>query len=1153
VSKKQVYIGETILNTSPDQVEGNFVVLENEQFYKISNVDNMNPFFMSIVSNSDHWMFIWSNGGLSAGRKNPDSALFPYYTDDKILDSADITGNKTIILASLNNKTFLWEPFSDKYSGLYNTERNLYKNIFGNKVIFEEINNDLGLLYHYTWCNSEKYGFIKRSKIINLTSNEVSLSILDGIQNVLPYGVEQKLQEVYSTLADGYKKNELDTKSGLGLYSLSSIPVDKAEPSEALKATTVWSTGLENSTKLLSSSQLNRFRKGCNVEQEVDIKALRGAYFDVAEINLSASAEKEWFLVAELNQDAAEVMGLIQKLINRENIKTELIKEIEKGTVALTKIIANADGLQRSADKLTNARHYANVLFNVMRGGIFEKDYQVRKDDLLKFAQSANFFVFEQFSDFFGGLNKTINYIDLLRLAEQKSDSQLLRIIYEYLPLTFSRRHGDPSRPWNQFNIDVQNEDGSPNLSYQGNWRDIFQNWEALGLSFPGYVESMISKFLNASTIDGYNPYRITRDGIDWEILDPADPWSNIGYWGDHQIIYLQKLLELSAQFHPNTLNRFVNQNIFCYANVPYRIKSYAELLSDPRDTILFDNDLEMMINDRVSKTGADGRLVWDEHNEVYQVNLIEKLLVSVLSKFTNFVPEGGIWLNTQRPEWNDANNALVGNGLSMVTLYYIRRFQLFFAKFIETCEMNTFELSEEVYGLFLSIDDAFEKHSSKLQGAISNLNRREMMDDLGKAGENYRSEIYKNGFSGVKKQLDENKLIKFINRSLEYIDHSIRANKRDDHLYHSYNLMKIEKDGSVSIRYLYEMLEGQVAILSSSYLSGSESLQLLSALKNSKLYREDQNSYILYPNRTLARFTDKNNIPVQDFNKSKLLKKLVNEGNREIIIQDTEGNVHFSGHIRNSDVLKKSIDHLIHQGYKKMTSDEIQHILDIYENVFDHQSFTGRSGTFYKYEGLGSIYWHMVSKLLLAVQETLYRFTKDNDDKVIAGKLIEYYYDIRAGIGFNKTVENYGAFPMDPYSHTPAHLGAQQPGMTGQVKEDIMARFGELGVVVQDGFICFDPLLLRKEEFLKTETTFSYYDVGGNDKQLKIPNSSMVFTFNQTPIIYTLSDENSVFITNSANETYKFSELKIDKSWSEHLFNRTGEIKKIEILFCFE
>ncbi|MCC5021732.1 MAG: hypothetical protein J6386_02535 [Candidatus Synoicihabitans palmerolidicus] len=30
--------------------------------------------------------------------------------------------------------------------------------------------------------------------------------------------------------------------------------------------------------------------------------------------------------------------------------------------------------------------------------------------------------------------------------------------------------------------------------------------------------------------------------------------------------------------------------------------------------------------------------------------------------------------MNTQRPEWNDANNALVGYGVSVVTLAYLRR-----------------------------------------------------------------------------------------------------------------------------------------------------------------------------------------------------------------------------------------------------------------------------------------------------------------------------------------------------------------------------------------------------------------------------------------------------------------------------------------------
>ena len=72
----------------------------------------------------------------------------------------------------------------------------------------------------------------------------------------------------------------------------------------------------------------------------------------------------------------------------------------------------------------------------------------------------------------------------------------------------------------------------------------------------------------------------------------------------------------------------------------------------------------------------------------------------------------------------------------------------------------------------------------------------------------------------------------------------------------------------------------------------------------------------------------------------------------------------------------------------------------------------------------------------------------------------------MRGGLGFNKTPVEYGAFPADPYSHTPKHAGAQQPGMTGQVKEEILTRFGELGLRVSDGTVRFEPSLLRPSEF---------------------------------------------------------------------------------------
>ena len=237
--EKEILIGNSKLIAANNPITGAFEDINGESFYKIANYNQMDPFFMTIVSNSDHWMFISSNGAVTAGRKNPDTALFPYYTVDKIQDSAEISGSKTILLVHKDSGRFLWEPFSEKYNGIYNIQRNIYKSVYGNKVLFEEINIDLGVTFSYLWMNSEKYGFIKKSTVTNNLDSVCNISLLDGIQNILPAGIDRSLQLSYSNLVDAYKKSELEMGYPIGLFMLSSVIVDRAEPSEALNTTVV--------------------------------------------------------------------------------------------------------------------------------------------------------------------------------------------------------------------------------------------------------------------------------------------------------------------------------------------------------------------------------------------------------------------------------------------------------------------------------------------------------------------------------------------------------------------------------------------------------------------------------------------------------------------------------------------------------------------------------------------------------------------------------------------------------------------------------------------------------------------------------------------------------------------------------------------------
>ena len=1147
MTNKAVFLGNSPLNTESDMVSGSYVERHGEVFYKIENFSSMSDFFVSVVSDSNHWLFISTRGGLTAGRTDCDSALFPYYTEDKIRDNSSHTGSRTLALVDMGDRRVLWEPFSDAHVDVYTLKRNLYKNVLGDKLVFEEINADLGLRFTYAWATSDKYGFVKQSSIENIGTNERSVELLDGIENLLPYGVLAGTQNELSCLVDAYKKNERVGDSVLAIYCMSSILSDRAEPSEALSATTVWSYGAQAPRVLLSSLQLAAFRRGETIAEETEILGRRGAYFIHQNLQLSAGESAEWGIVADVNQGPAAVSDRLAFIGENNNVAQLVNADIAQGSENLRRLIGTTDGLQVTGDTLTANHHAANVLFNIMRGGLFEDNYAINKGDLQAFCRDWNGPATLANSEFFAKLPDKLTYHTLNEALEQAHDRQLERLCREYLPLSFSRRHGDPSRPWNRFAIKVKDESGTRLLNYEGNWRDIFQNWEALGTSIPCFSANMITKFVNASTADGYNPYRITRQGIDWERPEPDNPWANIGYWGDHQLIYLLKLIEQSVAHNPTAIHDLLSRDVFAYANVPYRIKSYASIIDDPYDTIEFDDALDALIDERVAAVGADGRLMTAPDGSVYQVNLTEKILVSLLAKLANFIPDAGIWMNTQRPEWNDANNALVGNGVSVVTLCYLHRFLKRAIALFEGLDSTSFAISAEVETLFSAVFSVLNQHNEALTaGPVTNSTRKAVMDGLGMAAQRYRDGIYAQGFSGERRDLNLSTLLAALRTALAVSAVSIRANRRDDGLYHAYNRIEVETDG-VGIRYLYEMLEGQVAVLSAEVLSPKESLDLLHTLRASSLYTSRQNSYLLYPNRKLPAFADRNVIPEAFVASSPLMQALKAAGNNQLIECDKAGNAFFSGRFNNTAAVNDALDLLVEQGYTAPAT-ERRAIKDLFSKLFDCANFTGRSGGMYAYEGLGSIYWHMVSKLLLAVMETTQRAEIAECDKETLAGLRSAYYDVRDGIGFNKSPDVYGAFPTDPYSHTPDFAGARQPGMTGQVKEEILTRLSELGVAVSNACVSFKPSMLRAREFLTHSDGLCYFDTEGKAQSIVLKPRQLGFTYCQVPVVYTLNGGNSVTVALRDGVELSFANGKLDAETSASLFKKLGDITRIDV-----
>ncbi|MEC8114514.1 MAG: hypothetical protein VX104_01575, partial [Planctomycetota bacterium] len=665
--------------------------------YRILDIHLMEPFLLTVVSPEEHWMYISSRGGLSAGRVNAQHCLFPYRTDDLLHAVDAFSGPWTGIRVGDE----LWEPFTGRAGA--QERRHLAKSVLGDRIVFESHHEGLGLVARAWWTFSNEHGFVRTVSLEASGEHSCEVQVLDALRDLQVGGASLPVMQSMSCLVNAYTRSECVGSTSLATFAMETALSDRAEPAESLRATTVFAVG--NGSSTLDPLAVESFVRGTAPKSMRRATGRAGQFAYAVEGQVGQGQTLTWALVADVHRTQTEVSALADRA---EGIAlSQLRTEADAATDAMHDLLAQTDGHQCSGDRVLDIHHASNTLFNNMRGGIPVEAERVPWGDFVAFMGQRNQLVAHKHAGWLESRpsDAYCTRTELLSEAWSQEDLQLLRLTYEYLPFWFGRRHGDPSRPWNVFNIRVRHEDGSRRLAYEGNWRDIFQNWEALGLSHPGWVDHFILKFVNATTLDGFNPYRITREGIDWEVPEPDNPWSNIGYWGDHQITYLSRLLELSASINPEQMREWLSVPMFSFADVPYTLKSHQELITDPRQSIVFDWEQHESSEIRRQKFGSDGRLVHDG-DDLLQVTFLEKLLIPVLSKMSTLVPGGGIWMCTQRPEWNDANNALAGYGLSMVTASYLHRHVKLLQTLLQDSELG--EMRSVVWSWCESLGEVF-------------------------------------------------------------------------------------------------------------------------------------------------------------------------------------------------------------------------------------------------------------------------------------------------------------------------------------------------------------------------------------------------------------------------------------------------------------
>ena len=177
----------------------------------------------------------------------------------------------------------------------------------------------------------------------------------------------------------------------------------------------------------------------------------------------------------------------------------------------------------------------------------------------------------------------------------------------------------------------------------------------------------------------------------------------------------------------------------------------------------------------------------------------------------------------------------------------------------------------------------------------------------------------------------------------------------------------------------------------------------------------------------------------------------------------------------------------------------------------------------------------------MLAVQETHFRATREGAGDAILSMLKAHLDQIEEGIGVMKSPVEYGAFPIDPYSHTPGFAGVQQPGMTGQVKEDIISRFGESGVSVENGNTAFHPTLLPDAEYMTTREEWSL-----SGQHISLDPGQLGFTLCGIPVIYTRAKEPQILVEYHHGGKVTIPGHTLTAELSSLIFNRSGSVSRI-------
>lgn len=733
------------------------------------------------------WTFYVNRGqGIcSFGVRDKNSPIMEFSPANISYKNVGITGFRTFI--KIKGEQEIYEPFQ---SSRPDQAAKRIMTILPNGLTIEETHTGHGLkttVHYFNLPNDDYAALVRRVEIENIDGKEIELELMDGLPEILPYGVDNSGYKEIGNLLRSWM-DVYNLENGIPFYKLRSSTNDDAEISE-----------ITNGHFYLSFTG-----EGEKISPIVDFELVFGgntslAYPDrFAGVSLSELAELPQYPV---NKVPCGFSGVAKRLAPGSSL---ILNTMVGHVNDIDKINKKADQLCRDEYIRAKSQEAAGLVEELTEdiathtsSPVF--DAYCRQSYLDNFLRGGYPFIFDNGADG--------NVVHL-----------------------YSRKHGDLERDYNFFSL-------APEYYSQGNgnFRDMNQNRRNDVFFNPKVGSFNIKMFYSLIQADGYNPLSVqgttfevkpgnkekAAEWISQSVLDHQaeliklcnsrfTPGSLINYIADHNVTlkvseqeFLTGLLSLSQQNIEAAFGEGFWSDHWTY-NLDL-VTGYLDIFPDKQQDLLFGDETyafydspayvlprseKYVISD--GKVRQYGALLEDEEKlhkfkwkagdthwlrtkggtgDIYQTNLFVKMVSLALNKFATLDPYGmGVEMEGNKPGWNDAMNGLPGLfGSGMSETFELKRTVTFLLETLKGKEnlQGTVVLPVEIAQL---LEQVYSAVTSVLSGEMEQF---KYWDTVASAREAYREQI-RFGITGEESQVTLEYIREALTKFLTKIDEGI-------------------------------------------------------------------------------------------------------------------------------------------------------------------------------------------------------------------------------------------------------------------------------------------------------------------------------------------------------------------------------------------